>query len=94
MSDPAPDPFSDLSQRIVEVASCANEVESGALSAALGAVGIPHRVVRGGLAGALGELPLGSTTEPKLWTLERYESHARRLIDGLRAGIEEDSPDD
>ena len=90
MSDSAPDPFSDLTQRVVEVASCANEVESGALSAALDAVGIPHRVVQGGLAGALGELPLGSTTEPKIWTLERYADHARRLIAGLRAGIEEE----
>ena len=76
--------------RIVEVYSAANEIEAGAVRAALDAAGIQARLVGDRLGNAWGEVPLGFRSEPKLWVREEDAAAARRVIAEFRAnpGVE------
>ncbi len=87
MTDPPPPPAwnPDPRDRIVEVASCANEVEAAILSAALSGEEIPHRVVGGALSVMSSDIRFGAVVEPKIWTLERDAPAAANVVAALRA---------
>ena len=95
MNAPAPDPPADRpawnpsdDEEIVEVATCADDVEAGALAAALNAAGVPCNIVQGGAGVGGGGLPLGQATEPKLWVREHDAPAARKVIADMRADFE------
>lgn len=80
--------------RIVEVYSAANDVEAGAIRAALDAEGIRARIVGDRLGNVWGEVPLGFRSEPKIWVREEDAAAARRVIEQLQdqMGDEYDDP--
>ena len=75
-------------EEIIEVASCGNDAEAGALAAALAEAGVPCKIVQGGDGVGGGGIPLGSRTEPKLWVREHDAEVAARFIAEMRAEIE------
>ena len=77
------DPADD-DTRIVEIFSAANEVEAGAVRAALDAEGIEARLVGDRLGNAWGEVPLGFRSEPKRLVRETDADAARRIIAELQ----------
>jgi hypothetical protein len=83
--DPADD---DL--HIVEVYSAANEIDAGAIRAALDEAGIEARLV-GDLAGNAFDIPLG-VSAPKIWVREADAPAARRIIEDLQSRIVHDEP--
>ena len=75
--------------RIIEVYSAGNEVEAGAVRAALDAAGIEARIVGDRLGNVWGEVPLGFQSEPKIWVREEDAEAARQVIDDLQMHREE-----
>ncbi len=102
MSDPNAthdDAIHDDDAHIVEVYSAANEVEAGAVHAALQDAGINARLVGNFLGNATGDLPLGFRTDPKILELETDAAAARAIIDrfhdeaAARHAAEADAPE-
>jgi len=85
---PPPEWHPSDDEEIVEVASCGNDVEAGALAAALVEAGVPCKVVQAGDGVGGGGIPLGSRTEPKLWVREHDAEAAARFIADMRDEIE------
>lgn len=85
----------DDHMRIVEVYSAANEIEAGAVRAALDAEGIRARIVGGQIGNILGDAPFGFRSEPKIWVREPDAAAARRVIEQLQdqMGDEDDDRD-
>jgi hypothetical protein len=85
-------PPQDDDIRIVEVYSAANEIDAGAVRAALDDAGIEARLV-GDLAGNAFDIPLG-VSAPKLWVREDDVAAALRVIEQLQdqMGAEFDDP--
>ena len=100
------DPIHDDDARIVEIYSAANEVEAGAVHAALEEAGIKARIVGNLLGSATGDLQLGFHTDPKVLVLDVDAAAAREVIARFQAeadrGVEDgsdfgdglDEPDD
>ena len=82
----------DHDVRIVEVYAAANEVDAGAMQAALADAGIEARIV-GDMIGNAFELPIGFR-EPKLWVREEDAETARQVIQGLQDQIGSETDDD
>ena len=68
-------------EKIVEVYSAANEVDAGAVRAALEDQGIRAQLV-GDLAGNAFDIPLG-VSAPKIWVFEKDATAARLIIEQL-----------
>jgi hypothetical protein len=66
--------------RLVEVYAARNGIEAHFLRGLLEEEGIAVRVVGEGLTFAMGDLPLGLPTAPRLWVLEDNSARARELI--------------
>ena len=79
--------------KIVEVYSAANEIDAGAVRAALSEAGI-HAELVGNLAGGAFDVPLGISA-PKLWVREEDAPAARQIIEQLqdRAGSDQNDQD-
>jgi len=75
---------------IVEVYSAANEIDAGAVRAALDGAGIEARLV-GDLAGNAFDIPLG-VSAPKIWVREADAAAARRIIEDLQSRVGHDGP--
>jgi hypothetical protein len=66
--------------RLVEVYAARNGIEAHFLRGLLEEEGIAVRVVGEGLAFAIGDLPMGLPTAPRLWVFEDDSARARELI--------------
>ena len=82
------DPIHDDDARIVEVYSAANEVEAGAVHAALEEAGIKAKLVGNLLGNATGDLQLGFHTDPKVLVLDTDAAAAREIIGRFHADAE------
>lgn len=67
--------------RLVEAYSAKDAMEAHFLRLLLDEHEIPACVVNDGLSFALGDLPLGWPTSPKLWVKERDLERSRELIE-------------
>lgn len=77
--------------RIVEIYAAANEIDAGAMRAALEAEGIDSRLV-GDLVGNAFDVPLGFSG-PRIWVREADAPAARRIIEQLQDRVGEASLD-
>jgi hypothetical protein len=67
--------------RVVELCSAANDIEAHALCAVLNEAGIRARVAGVVLENAVGMLPLGESTAPRIWVLASEAARARETLD-------------
>ena len=72
------------SSKLVEVFRASNAAEAHLLSDILNDAGIANRIDGEFLQGAIGEVPPGWQSAPRIMVLERHAQNARAIIDGLQ----------
>lgn len=75
----------DDDSRIVEIYTAANEIDAGAIRAALEQQGIEAKLV-GDLLGNAFDVPLGFTG-PRIWVHENDATAARRIVEQLQSQL-------
>jgi hypothetical protein len=68
------------SQEPVEVYAARDEIDATLVNSMLAEAGIKSRVVGGQIAGAVGELPAGLPSAPRVWAPADRADEARQLI--------------
>jgi hypothetical protein len=76
-------------EQLVEVYAARDSMEAHFVRTLLEDDGIDARVVGEGLTFAIGDLPLGLPTSPRVWVRDEDAERARELIDAWEASRQE-----
>jgi hypothetical protein len=77
------------SDRLAQIYVAENDLEAHFLKGLLEDNGIDVQIVNEALRFAIGDIPAGWATAPRLWVREENAVEARRLIDEWNAGRQE-----